>query len=190
VCWWEDDGAEPWEISGPNARTLIEAQQEFLAEKRPYRRRPGKVRAPKKTEARDPDWQPIELTDDLVERAEQAREKEERFWEEEQRRTAQEIADNPWGRFKGYNEAVESLRGQAAHLSHLDLKAQLTQISNAHGMPWSKAHLELLSRVMSDQNYYRHHPVHTVRWMIRYATPGNYKRRWEEVRTGTIHFAG
>ena len=190
VCWWEDDGVEPWEYSGPNAQTLVEAQQEYLAERRPYRRRPGRVRAPKKKEARDPDWQPIELTNDLLERAEQARRENERFWEEEQRRTAQEIANNPEGPFKEYNAAVASLQAQATHLSHQELKAQLTQASSSHGMRWSKGDLELMSRLMSDQHYYRDHPVHMVCWMIRYSRPGTYKRSWEEVRTGTIHFAG
>ena len=190
VCWWEDDGVEPWEYSGPNAQTLVEAQQEYLAEQRPYRRRPGRVRAPKKKEARDPDWQPFELTDELLERAERARTEEEQSWEDERRRTAQEIADNPEGRFKEYNAAVESLKAEAPHLTHAELKAQLRQVSSAHGMPWSEAHLELLSRLMSDEDFYRHHPVHTVWWMLRYSGPGSYGRRWEEVRTGTIHFAG
>lgn len=190
VCWWEDEGVEPWEFSGPNARTLIKAQHEYLAEQRPYRLRPGRVRAPKKKEARDPDWQPIELTDDLLERAEQTRIENDRFCEEEQRRAAQEIADNPEGAFKEYNAAVASLQSQATQFSHQDLKAQLTQLGSAHGVRWSKAHLELLSRLMSNQNYYRDHPVHMVRWMIRYSRPGTFKRRWEEVRTGTIRIVG
>ena len=66
VGWW-DEGIEPWGYSGPNAQTLIQAQHEYLAEQRRYRLRPGKVRAPKNKEARDPNWQPIELTEDLVE---------------------------------------------------------------------------------------------------------------------------
>ena len=48
----------------------------------------------------------------MLERAEQARKENDRFWEEEQRRTAQEIADNPEGPFREYNAAVASLQAQ------------------------------------------------------------------------------
>lgn len=78
VCWWEDEGAEPWEYSGLNGQTLVEAQQGFLAQRRPYRLRPGKVRAPKKHEARDPDWRPLELTADLMARVERTNEENRR----------------------------------------------------------------------------------------------------------------
>ena len=60
VRWWEDEGVEPWEYSGPNDQTLVDAQQEYLAESRPYRRRPGKASPPRRREARDADWRPFE----------------------------------------------------------------------------------------------------------------------------------
>jgi plasmid stability protein len=188
VCWWEDEGLEPWEFSGPNAQTLVEAQQEYLADERPYRRRDGKVRAPRKREARDPDWSPIDVTDDVLQRAEQARAEHERSMEDERRLVAREIAADPEGPMKGYNAAVESLLIEVPSLSHQALKAQLRQISSAHGVPWSEAHLELLSRLMADEDYYRGHPVRTGWWMLRHARPGTYRRRWDEVRTGTISF--
>lgn len=184
VCSWEDEGLEPWEFSGPNGQTLVEAQRDYLAEQRPYRQRDGKVRAPRKKEARDPDWLPLDLTDELLERAEQARAEYWRFYEEESR-CADETAD---GSLQEYNEAVESLRSDVPNLSHQELKAQLWQISSAHEMPWSAAHLELLSRLMEDENYYRGHPMRTVRWWVRHARPGTYRRRWKEVRTGAIYF--
>lgn len=190
VCWWEDDGLEPWEFSDPNGQTLVEAQQEYLADQRPYRQRDGKVRAPRKKEARDPDWTPLDLTGDLLKRADQARAEHERFYEEERSRFAQEIADNPEGSLKGYNAAVESLREHVPNCSYPELKAQLRQISDAHEMPWSDAHIELLSRLMQDEHYYRGHPLRTVWWMLRHARPRTYRRRWEEVRTGTIYFVG
>jgi hypothetical protein len=83
VCWWEDEGLEPWEYSGPNGRTLIEAQQEYLAQRRPHRLRASKVRAPRRHESRDPDWRPFELTDELMRRVEQANVEWQRAWERE-----------------------------------------------------------------------------------------------------------
>lgn len=60
VCWWEDEGVDPWGFSGQNGQTLAHAQHEYLSDERPYRQREGKVRTPRKNEARDPDWHPIE----------------------------------------------------------------------------------------------------------------------------------
>lgn len=190
VCWWEDDGVEPWEVSGPNGQTLVHAQHEFLTDDRPYRQREGKVRAPRKKEARDPDWQPLERTPDLVARADQAVAEYEREYEADRRRVAEEIAADPEGPWKGYNADVQSLRAKAPGLSHRELKTRLRQISDAHDVSWSAAHLELLSRLMSDPEYYQGHPVRTATWMLRYARPRTVKRRWDEVRTGRISFAG
>lgn len=155
VCWWEDDGGAPWEYCGPNAQTLVEAQQEYLAQHRPYRLRPGKVRAPRQKEARDADWQPCALTDELLERVERANAVGRRFWEAEERRMAQETADDPEGAFKEYNAAIASLRAEAPTLSHRELKAKLRELIRAHGLPFSNAHLELLSRQMKDEDFYR-----------------------------------
>jgi hypothetical protein len=88
-------------------------QQEYLAEHRPYRLHPGKVRPPERHEARDPDWQPYELTDDLMARVRRTNEEHRRHWEEGRRQVAQEIADDPERPFKEYNAAMRSLRSQA-----------------------------------------------------------------------------
>lgn len=188
VCWWEDEGVEPWEFSGPNGQTLAHAQHEYLSDERPYRQREGKVRAPRKKEARDPNWQPIERTLEMVARADRALAEFQREYDEDRRRFREKIAADPEGPMKGYNAAVTSLREHAPGLSHREVKAQLRQISSDHGVPWSAAHLELLSRLMTDEHYYDRHPVRTTRWMLRHARPRTYRRRWEEVRTGTIHF--
>jgi hypothetical protein len=188
VCWWEDEGTEPWEISGPNGQSLVEAQHAFLTDERPYRQREGKVRAPRKKEARDPDWQPIERTPELVTRAERAREEHEQQFAEESRRFAEEVAANPEGSMKDYNAAVALLREDAANLSHREVKDRLRQVSRAHDMPWGAAHLELLSRLLADESYYEGHPIRTGWWMLRHARPSTYRRRWSEVRTGTIYF--
>lgn len=190
VCWWEVEGVEAWEFSGPNGGTLLDAQAEFLAETRPYLLRPGRVRAPRKKEARDPGWLPIERTDELLERAHRARAEYEQYLDEEDRRAARELADDPEGPFAGYNAAVDALHEQAPHLSHREVKSQLHLVSTAHGMPWDDADLELLSRLLKNENYYRHHPVRTAVWMLRYARPGTVKQRWQEVRTGTVSLAG
>jgi Cysteine-rich CPCC len=190
VCWWEDEGVEPWEYSGPNAQTLVEAQQEFLRESRPYRRRPGKVRPPRRREARDPGWRPFELTDELIARVQGSNEEERRSWEAQERLVAQEIAADPEGPFKGYNAAVRSLSAETPGLSHREVRSRMRDLGREHDLALPNAYLELQSRMVKEKDFFRHHPVHAVWWMLRYARPGNYRRRWKEMRTGTFAFAG
>jgi hypothetical protein len=188
VCCWEDEGLEPWELSGPNGQTLVHAQHEYLSDERPYRQREGKVRAPRKNEARNPDWQPIERTPELVARADQAVVEHEREYEEERRRVTEEMAADPEGPMKGYNAAVAALQARTSHLSYRDVEAQLREISTTHGVPWSAAHLELQARLMTDKDYYRGHLLRTLSWLVRHSRPGSYRQRWREVRTGAIYF--
>lgn len=190
VCWWEDEGLEPWEYSGPNAQTLVEAQREHLSESRPYRLRPGKVRPPKRSEVRDPDWRPFELTDDLMARVQRTNEEHGRYWDEEHRRAAQEIADDPEGPFKEYNAAMQSLRAEAPAMSHLDVKTRMRDLGREHDFTLPDAYLELLSRLTKDEDFYRRHPAHAAWWLLRYARPGTFRRRCRELRTGTVYFAG
>ena len=89
---------------------------------------------------------------------------------------------------KEYNAAVAALQARASDLPYREVKGQLRHISNTHGVPWSAAHLELQSRLMKEENYYRGHPLRTLSWMVRYSQPRTYRQRWHEVRTGTIHF--
>jgi hypothetical protein len=189
VCWWEDEGLEPWEYSGPNGETLIEAQQAFLAERLPYVMRPGKVRAPRRKEARDPDWRPYELTDELLARVEQANVEQQRFWEELQHRADQEIANDPEGPFKEYNAAVRLLKADSTSLSHREVRSRLRDLSRSHGLRFDDAHLELFSRLMEGEDYYRRHPVQALWWLLRYSRPGHFRQRWEELRTGSVSFA-
>ena len=190
VCWWEDEGLQPWEHSGPNSETLVEAQQRFLAQRRPYWLRPGKVRAPRRHEARDPGWEPFALTDGLMARVRRTHEEQRRHWDEESRRMAQEIADDPEGPFKEYNAAHRALKAEAAYLSHDEVKQRLGALSQEHGLACSAAHLELFARLMKDAGYYRRHPLRVAGWLLRYARPRTFRRHWEEVRTGRVSFAG
>lgn len=190
MCWWEDEATEPWEYSGPNYQTLLEAQQAYLLDGRPYRLRPGKVRAPKRREARDPDWRPLELTDDLVDRVRRTNEKQQRYWEAEDRRAAQEVADDPEGPFKEYTATMHSLAAEAPGLSHHEVRSRVSDLGRESGFVLPGAYLELQSRLIKDANFYRGHPVRAIWWLLRYARPGSLRRRWEEVRTGTFHMVG
>lgn len=190
VCWWEDDGTEPWEYSGPNGQTLVEAQQAYLAERRPYRLRPGRVRVAKRHEAREPNWRPYERTDDLMERVQRANEEQRRHWAEERRRVAQEIADDPEGPFNVYNAAMRSLQSQAHTMSHREAKARMRDLGREQHVTLPEAYLELQSRLTKDENFYRRHPFHAVWWLLRYGRPGTFRRRWQELRTGRFHLAG
>ena len=191
VCWWEDEGTEPWEFSDPNGETLVEAQQRFLQESRPYRLRDGKVRAPKKREARAQDWRPIEVTDELLAKVEEAKAEQERLWEEEERRANEVLAElDPEEPLQEYNEAHRALLTEAKSLSHREVKQRLRAISNAHGPRFGEAHLELMARWMKDERYYRGHPIRTAWWLLRYVRPRRYGRHLQEVRRGTIYMAG
>jgi hypothetical protein len=190
VCWWEDEGCEPWEYSGPNGRTLIEAQQQYLSESRPYRHREGQVRPPKRAEARDPDWRPYEPTDELMTRVQRMYEEQSRFWKEERRRVAQEIADDPEGPFKEYNAAMRSLKAEAPALPHRAVKARMRDLCREHDVTLPDVHVEMLSRLTKDEGFYRRHPVNAAWWLLRNARPGNFRRRWHELRTGTFRVVG
>jgi hypothetical protein len=48
----------------------------------------------------------------------------------------------------------------------------------------------MLSRLTKDEGFYRRHPVHAAWWLLRYARPGTFRRRWHELRTGTFHVVG
>lgn len=165
-------------------------QQAYLAERRPYRLRPGRVRAPKRHEAREPNWRPYERTDDLMERVKRANEEQRRHWDEERRRVAQEIADDPGGPFKVYNAAMRSLQSQAHTMSHREVKARMRDLGREQYVTLPEAYLELQSRLTKDENFYRRHPFHAVWWLLRYGRPGTFRRRWQELRTGRFHLAG
>jgi hypothetical protein len=190
VCRWEDEGVHPWEISEPNGQTLVEAQQAFLAQRLPYRLRPGKVRAPRRGEERGPDWRPLELTPQLMERVERAKAEWRRWLEEEEPQAAAELADDPEGPFKEYNAAIQTLRSEAPRLSRGDVEERFRELSHGHGLPFAKAEIELFSRLIMDEHYYRRHPFRAAWWLLRYARPGAFARRWEEMRTGRIRIAG
>jgi len=191
VCWWEDDGdIEPWQISGPNGQTLLEAQQQYLSETRPYRRRPGKVRPPRRREARDSGWQPYDPTDELMARVQRTYEERRRDWEVEHRRVAQEIEDDPEGPFKEYNAAMRSLRAEAPAITHREVMTRMRELGREHSFTPPDSYLEMQSRLMKDPDFYRGHPVHAAWWLVRYARPGTLQRRWRELRTGTFGFVG
>jgi Cysteine-rich CPCC len=190
VCRWEDEGVHPWEISEPNGQTLVEAQQAFLAQRLPYRLRPGKVRAPRRGEERGPDWRPLELTPQLMERVERAHAEWRRWLEEEERQAAAELADDPEGPFKEYNAAIQALRSEAPRLSHDEVEARFRELSQAQRMPFPDAEIELLSRLIKDEDYYHRHPLRSAWWLLRYARPKTFARRWEELRTGSVRVAG
>lgn len=180
-----------WTYGGPNGGSLVEAQQAFLADERPYRQREGKVRAPRKKEAREPGWQPIELTDQLRELVEGARRENEQYFEDQRRRIEQELAENPEGRYKGYNADVKTLLAGAEGMAHRELKSRLRQISETHDVKWSEGNLEIVSRLMVDKTYYRRRPLRAAWWIVRHSRPLSlYRHRWNELRSGELHFAG
>ena len=186
VCWWEDDGGEPWEYSGPNGESLVEAQQRYLAQDLPHRLRPGKVRAPRPGEEREPDWRPVEVTDEVLSRVQQARDDWDRSFPAGTEGMDEQVDD----KLQMYNEAQQRLRAEAASLSHGEVKSRLRHASQTCGFSFSEAHLELFARLAKNEDYYRGHPLRTAWWLLRYYRPSTFARRKQEVRAGTAYFAG
>lgn len=187
VCWWEDHGVEPWEFSDANGTTLVEAQQAFLRERRPYRLRPGRVRAPRKREARPPGWQPLEVTDEVLARVRESHRREEQMWADHDADVVEGPADS-W--IEEYNAAYLALVAEAGDLSYRELRTRLRDLSHARGLMLGPAEVELIARGMHDERWMRRHPVRAAIWLVRYTRPSNVRRRVEQVRSGTIHVAG
>jgi hypothetical protein len=141
-------------------------------------------------EERDPDWRPIELTAELASRVERANLEQQRWLEEERRLAEQEAELDPEGPFKEYNATLRTLRAEAVNLPHGEVKTRMRDLSHAHGLMFPDAEIELLSRLMKDEDFYRHHPLRTAWWLVRYSRPGTLRRRWEELRTGSVRVAG
>jgi hypothetical protein len=165
---------------------LVEAQQRYLAQNLPHRLRTGKVRPPRRGEERDPDWRPIEVTDEVLARVKQAHDDWDRSFEAATKGMDEQVDEN----LREYNEVCQLLKAEAASLPHCEVKSRLRELSEAHGFRFSNAHLELFARLMKNENYYQGHPLRTAWWLLRYYSPKTLERRRKEVRTGNVHFAG
>jgi hypothetical protein len=82
------------------------------------------------------------------------------------------------------------LKAEATHLPHSEVKTRLQDLSQAQGLMFSNAQLELVSRLMKDEDWYRRHPLRTAWWLVRYSRPKTLTRRWAELRTGSVSFGG
>lgn len=186
VCNWEDEGEAPWAYSGANGETLVEAQQRFLTQTRPYRLRAGKVRAPTRGEERDPEWRPIEVTDEVWAQVKRSHDDWDRSFETGTEGMDEQVDEN----LRRYGEAYRLLETEAAFLPHREVQTRLEGLSEAHGLGFSEAHLELFARLMKCEDYYRGHPLRTASWLLRHSSLETCRRRWKEVRTGNVFFAG
>lgn len=185
VCLWEDEGGEPWEYSGPNGQTLVEAQQEYLSRRGPRLVRRGRGRAPRPGEVRDPDWRPLERTPELLARVEQAHLDWERSFDDEARPT--EHDEDEAG--AEHNARLAALVREAKDLPDHEIVARLRDLSGVHDSTAMDPQLEMLARRLKDEDYYRRHPLQAVLWLARHARPGTLRRRWAELRHG-VRFAG
>lgn len=186
VCSWEDEGEELWAYSGANGETLVEAQQRYLAQNLPHRLRSGKVRPPGRGEERDPDWRPIEVTDEALARVKQAHDD----WDRQFDSVTEGMDDQVDENLREYNEARQFLKAEAASLPHSQVRSRLCELDEAHGFKFPRAHQELFARLMKNENYYRGHPLRTAWWLLRYYSPKTLEHRRKEVRTGSFSFAG
>jgi hypothetical protein len=89
-----------------------------------------------------------------------------------------------------YNEARQLLEAEAASLPHSEVRSRLRELGDAYAFGFSDAHLELFARLMKSESYYHGHPLRTAWWLLRYSSPKTLERRWKEVRTGNVYFAG
>lgn len=92
--------------------------------------------------------------------------------------------------FEEYNAAVLALSAEASTLGHREIKKRLRALVQQHQLPLADAELELFSRRLRDEHWYRRHPVRAGWWLLRYSRPRTFARRLQELRTGSIHFIG
>jgi hypothetical protein len=194
VCRWEDEPGEPWEVSGANATTLVEAQQQLLRDRRPFvvrRLRGARVRKPRRSEARDPGWAPYVWNDELERRVADAhREWEESFAAEpdpeELARAEAEL--EAWN--ADYRAALDELRTDVPRLTHREVRARLRALTHDRGLMVDDAIVELWSRQLRAPDWPRGHPAQAAWWLVRHARPRSWRQRVELLRTGTARFAG
>lgn len=194
VCWWEDEPGEPWELSGANATTLVEAQRDFLRDRRPFvvrRLRGARVRRPRRDEARDPGWSPYVWDDELRDEVRDAH----RRWEESFTGgpTPEDVADSDaalaaWN--ADYRAALEALREDVPGLGHRKVRERLRALTHERGLMVDDAVIDLWSRCLRDERWVAHHPVQAAWWLVRHARTGTWRRRVELLRGGTLRFAG
>jgi hypothetical protein len=95
----------------------------------------------------------------------------------------------PRGRSRATTQVCSHWAVEAAGMSHREVKARMRELGRQHGVRLPDAYLELQSRLVKDEAFYRHHPVHAVWWLLRHSRPSTLMRRWQELRTGTFTFA-
>ncbi|WP_246003371.1 hypothetical protein [Nocardioides aurantiacus] len=110
--------------------------------------------------------------------------------EEEDRRYDQAVVDDPEGPFREYNAGVRRIAADAPSMTHRQVKQELTDLNREHGPGLPASFVDLHSRLISDENFYRHHPLHAAWWMLRFARPGTVQQHWAMLRTGRITLAG
>lgn len=188
VCWWEDEGLEPREFSGPNGTTLVEAQQTYLRRRLPHRLRRG-VRPPRAGEERDPDWRPFELTEELLARVAESHAEWQRSFDEFPVPDVEEPPLDP-GPFAAYVARIHERKDAGDPMSVEEVRAVLDELGDSIGVRFEDAQREMMAHLLLDDGYYRRSPLRTAWWLVRYARPGTFRRRWAEIRAGGIRFAG
>lgn len=111
-------------------------------------------------------------------------------WDRSFEAATEEMDEQVDENLREYNEAYQLLKADAASLPHGEVKTRLRDLGEAYGLGFSNAHLELFARLIKDETYYRGHPLRTAWWLLRYYSPKTLERRWQEVRTGDVRFAG
>jgi len=164
VCFWEDDGASPGEVSGPNGISLLDGQLRFLSTGAVHPEDRARTRAARPDEARDDSWQPLEQ-DGLVDRS----------------------VDDA---IAAYNAARATLKEVAPSLSYEEVRERYRALCTAHGFAFPEPELELLAHLLHDRHWRVRHPVQAVGWAWRHRRSASLGRRLRQLWTGTVRFAG
>jgi hypothetical protein len=164
VCFWEDDGAAPSEVSGPNRISLAEAQHRFLSTGAVHPEDRSRTRAPRPDEARGEEWHPWGQEDPV------------------DRHVDDVIAE--------YNAARAALAEMAPTLSYPEVRERFRALSTEHGLAFPEPELELLAHLMHDRHWRRRHPVEAVGWVLRHRRSASLRTRLRQLWTGSVRFAG
>ncbi len=164
VCFWEDDGAPPWQVDGPNGVSLVEAQQRFLSSGVVHETDRGKTRAPRPDEARHDTWQPL-AHDDLIDR-----------------HVDEMIAE--------YKAARAALSLAAPALPCAEVRERFRALGREHGLAFPEPELQLLAHLLKDKHWRSRHPVQAVGWALRHRRTASLRTRLRQLWTGKVRFAG
>lgn len=172
VCWWEDDPDQadhPWSRGGANGISLVEAQRAYQAVGAVAPELVSKVRPASAGEEPEPGWRPYDPTSGEIDEALLSTDEEER------------AAEAPGRHHAEYRSALTDLRSQVSELGQAEVQRRVRELSIEHYLHFGEAEVGLVSFLISDPRWVRHHPARALAWAWRHRTTTTLPSRIHQV---------